>query len=180
MKRFALILSLALWGCDASDSPLPTPKGPETSTPVAQPMPPGHPPIHTTPNDAPAASPVEVTTGDSEQVDLAPPYDAERRIVPRPRRRMNIDQLQASVLRVSGGINWTERRGRNEVVLFDELSATLGKPDFAETTDEELEATGCSSLGMPHEMYAPPIAADEAAGGVQRRRADWSPDFWCT
>lgn len=180
MKRFALILSLALWGCDASDSPLPTPKGPETSTPVAQPMPPGHPPIHTTPNDAPAASPVEVTTGDSEQVDLAPPYDAERRIVPRPRRRMNIDQLQASVLRVSGGINWTERRGRNEVVLFDELSATLGKPDFAETTDEELEATvlfqkflGDAARNVCTRM----IAADEAAlaADAEGAETDWSP-----
>ena len=67
--------------------------------------------------------------------------DAEEIVMPRPRRRMNIDQLRTAFEQVSGGISWTERSGRNEVNLFETLSSTLGKPDFAQTTDEELEPT---------------------------------------
>ena len=50
--------------------------------------------------------------------------DAEEIVMPRPRRRMNIDQLRTAFEQVSGGISWTERSGRNEVNLFETLSST--------------------------------------------------------
>ena len=59
----------------------------------------------------------------------------------RSRRRMNIDQLEAAFLRVSDGLNWTERRNGQDESLFRILSVTLGKPDFIQTTNEVLEPT---------------------------------------
>ena len=83
----------------------------------------------------------EVEFDENGRIDLQPAYDPERRVMPRPRRRMNIDQLRSAMVQVSGGIDWTENSGNRTRYLFDELSLTLGKPDFAETTDEELEPT---------------------------------------
>lgn len=56
----------------------------------------------------------------------------------RLRRRLDIDQLDASIRRVSGGIEWTEIRGGKEINSFTKLSKTLGKPDYRETTREDL------------------------------------------
>lgn len=56
----------------------------------------------------------------------------------RLRRRLDLDQLDASIRRVSGGIGWTEQRGSAEVNLFEDLAETLGKPDFRESTREDL------------------------------------------
>ena len=58
----------------------------------------------------------------------------------RARRRMNLDQLEAAFLHVSDGLNWTERRNNQDVSLF-QTSATLGKPDFIQVTNEVLEPT---------------------------------------
>lgn len=52
----------------------------------------------------------------------------------RSRRRMDIDQLDASLRRVTGGIGW-QRYGDN---AFEEFSATLGKPDYADSVKEDL------------------------------------------
>lgn len=49
-------------------------------------------------------------------------------------RRMNINQLEASLERVSGGIVWEE----DGVPVLEDLSATLGKPDYAQSTREDL------------------------------------------
>lgn len=57
----------------------------------------------------------------------------------RSRRRMDLDQLNATIRTVTGGVGWTEMRGSREVDLLVELSATLGKPDFVEITTEDLE-----------------------------------------
>jgi len=57
----------------------------------------------------------------------------------RARRRMDLDQLSASLDRVTGGIGWTERRGGSDRDQFEELSGTLGKPDYVEITTEDLE-----------------------------------------
>jgi hypothetical protein len=56
----------------------------------------------------------------------------------RSRRRMDLDQLSAAIRQVTGGIGWTEVRGSTRVDLFEDLSATLGKPDFTTRTEEDL------------------------------------------
>jgi len=53
----------------------------------------------------------------------------------RPLRRMHVDQLQASIERVTGGIRWTD--GDDD--LLEELAGTLGRPDYLEVTHEDLE-----------------------------------------
>ena len=54
-------------------------------------------------------------------------------------RRMDLDQLSASIERVSGGVEWSSPTGRDNVNMFEELAATLGKPDYIDSTTEELE-----------------------------------------
>jgi hypothetical protein len=56
----------------------------------------------------------------------------------RSRRRMDLDQLSSAIRQVTGGIGWTEPRGSTRVDLFEDLSATLGKPDFTTRTEEDL------------------------------------------
>jgi hypothetical protein len=56
----------------------------------------------------------------------------------RSRRRLDLDQLDASLQRVTG-FGWTETRGGREVNLLVELAASLGKPDYAQRTLEDLE-----------------------------------------
>ena len=73
---------------------------------------------------------VEITT--EGPVSLDPPTT-------RPRRRLDIDQLNAAIHDVTGGIAWTDpNTGEN---LFHTLSATLGKPDYAQATNENLATT---------------------------------------
>ncbi len=59
----------------------------------------------------------------------------------RPRKRMNIDQLDAALRRASGDIGWTAGNGtdgKNELVT---LALTLGKPNYTDVTTEDLEAS---------------------------------------
>ena len=53
-------------------------------------------------------------------------------------KRMDIDQVEASILRATGGIGWTERVDGQTVSLFDHLAGTLGKPEYLARTDEDL------------------------------------------
>jgi hypothetical protein len=55
----------------------------------------------------------------------------------RARRRLDLDQLDRS-FRVVSGFGWTRRAGNTEINRLDELAETLGKPDFIETTAEDL------------------------------------------
>lgn len=62
-------------------------------------------------------------------------------------RRMDIDQLSASLELVTGGIGWSEydeveslSSSLVEVDLFEHLSLTLGKPDYLDSTVEDLSA----------------------------------------
>lgn len=50
------------------------------------------------------------------------------------RRRMDIDQLDASFTAVTGLV-WEDAAGRSQ---FEQLSSTLGKPDFIDSTQEDL------------------------------------------
>ena len=54
-------------------------------------------------------------------------------------RRMDLDQLKASIERVSGGVSWSSPTGRDNVDMFDDLASTLGKPDYIQATNEDLE-----------------------------------------
>jgi hypothetical protein len=180
MKTLTLIiLGCAALGCSTdtastdgsqpNDLPMDTPRDPGTSANIPTPTEP-----------PPGATPVEITESEGERVDLAAPYDAKRRIIPRPRRRMNIDQLEAAIMQVSGGIGWTEQRGRDEVNLFESLSSTLGKPDYAEITDEELEPTVLFQKFLndaARSVCVKMLAADLAALAVTENGEEtaWSP-----
>lgn len=85
----------------------------------------------------PPAPPVDVTVHPGTEVDLGPAAPAPEDPF-RSRRRMDIDQLDATIRTVTGGIGWTEDRGGREVNLFEELAQTLGKPDYLQITDEDL------------------------------------------
>lgn len=54
-------------------------------------------------------------------------------------RRMDLDQLKASIERVSGGVSWSSPTGRDNIDMFDDLASTLGKPDYLQATREDLE-----------------------------------------
>ena len=55
----------------------------------------------------------------------------------RPWKRMNIDQLGTS-LEVATGERWQESVDGETVELFEQLSGSLGKPDYLGATDEDL------------------------------------------
>jgi len=74
---------------------------------------------------------VRVEENGGVSVSLYPTEEAPVRM----RRRMNIDQLDASMRRVSGDIGWVVSNSNR----FETLSATLGKPDYQERTLEDLE-----------------------------------------
>lgn len=111
MKRLAMMTALLLTACEGANV--------SGKLPEEQPLPPVHVPVTTTP---PVDAPIDP---------LAEPSI-------RARRRMDLDQLNAAIRRVTGGIGWTETRGEVEVDLFEELSLTLGKPNFIGTTREDL------------------------------------------
>lgn len=52
----------------------------------------------------------------------------------RGRRRMDLAQLDAAFRSVAGGLTWVEG-GRNQ---WEQLAPTLGRPDFLQTTEEDL------------------------------------------
>ena len=83
-----------------------------------------------------ACSPtVPVDVSPKGSVDVTP-QTAERG---RDWRRMDLDQLKASMERVSGGIPWSSPNGRDSIDMFDDLASTLGKPDYRESTIEQLD-----------------------------------------
>lgn len=81
-------------------------------------------------------------------VDLPPSHDLDVVVVgpagspvppgTRARRRMNLDQLDAAIRTVTGGIGWTAGVHPTDTNRFEELAATLGKPDYAKITREDL------------------------------------------
>lgn len=87
---------------------------------------------------APEANTVEggavpVQMQEEGNVSVVAVYEPER-----PRKRMDIDQLEAELMRVSNGLTWTDIKGTNQFVA---LSSTLGKPDYIQSTVEELGPT---------------------------------------
>lgn len=66
---------------------------------------------------------------------------------PRARRRVDIDQLNASLKQVLGGISWTSDTydpyddEYEEGDMFEALAGALGVPDYARTTHEDLSTS---------------------------------------
>ena len=73
---------------------------------------------------------------DEQSVSLLEPPVIET--LNRPRRRMNLDQLNLAIREVTGGQYWTEVVNNQERDLFVTLSDTLGKPDYIQSTTEDL------------------------------------------
>ena len=82
--------------------------------------------------DGPKGDPVDLDEAD--EADLLPDGASGNGI--RPRRRMDIDQLSASITRVTGGIGWI--RGWDGSDYFDVYAQTLGKPNYTDMTAEDL------------------------------------------
>jgi len=112
-------------------SPAPEPKDAEGSG-ASEPAPPSE-------VDAPPGRPVTgVEVGSAVGVAVVP-AGAFAEAPTRARRRMDLDQLSTSLSRVTDGLGWTEGRPGAERDQFEELSRTLGKPDYVEMTTEDLE-----------------------------------------
>ncbi len=132
MRHLACLLPILVAGC-ARDAVIQTPVAP-SSTPGH--LEPGLPPAEAAPVQVPAQVAVH-PEGEVALLPLSPVAEP----LQRPRRRMNIDQLDAAIRRVTGGIGWTEKQGQAEVNLFQQLGKTLGRPDFVEITQEDLTAS---------------------------------------
>ncbi len=137
MRRANLVLSASLAatlaGCMGDIGDGAGKMAPPAPTQRPSPSPTGLP----QPSDQPDPISVPVTVGDPHGGVLRPP-EPPPEVAPRSRRRMDLDQLDRAIRQVSGGIGWTEARGNTQVNLFVELAATLGKPDFAQRTEEDL------------------------------------------
>lgn len=109
--------------------------------------------------------PIHVTPGEETSVTLTPP-EAPPELPTRPRRRMDIDQLDRAIRQVTGGFGWTEMQGSREVDQFEALAQTLGKPDFVETTQEDLTASALFQkfLNEAARTVCERLATAEAAG----------------
>jgi len=74
-----------------------------------------------------------VPVPEAEPVPALPEVNPETGLM-RVRRRMDVDQLDASLRRFSGGIGWMAGN-RNRL---QELAPTLGRPDYIQIVDEDL------------------------------------------
>ena len=140
--------------------------------PVETPETPAEMPVETpeTPTETPDEEPTGVSLdeldrapiedeGEGETVSLIAPEPVP--VLERPRRRMNLDQLDLAIRQVTGGLFWNEVRNGEEQSLFVSLSATLGKPDFIQRTSEDL---------TPSALFAKFI--DDAARQVCAKRIE--------
>ena len=166
--RTALFLVAAgLIACDRVEVPLPVqlpapvPEVPVVTKPVDHPEPPPTPV---------RVDPVAVPVGPAVETPLMPP-DAVPEPHARSRRRLDLDQLDATIRRVTGGLGWTEMRGNTEVNLLQELSGTLGKPDFLTLTQEDLEPSAMFQkfLGDASRSVCTRLLAREATAAPRDR-----------
>lgn len=133
----AALVSLGA-GCEAPEQKKTVEPAPTVADLPGEPKPADDPRVED-PVERPTPGVHGVGSRDEGEVDIAPEViDAP---AGRPRRRLNIDQLDDAMIKVSGGIGWVEQRGDTTVDVFDELSSTLGKPDYIQITEEDLEPT---------------------------------------
>jgi hypothetical protein len=114
----------------ASDSAPEPPPEPDTTAPDSVPEPSPE-PAWQHPGSAP------VNLGPTEDAPLAEPTPPGTR----PRRRVDIDMLDRAFRDVLGGLTWTVTTGSNRVDQFPLLAETLGKPNYIDTTLEDLNPT---------------------------------------
>lgn len=78
-------------------------------------------------------------------------------------RRMDLDQLSASVARVTGGVAWVDNSGNDQ---FETFAATLGKPDYLDRTREDLSPSPLFQkfLGDAARVTCTTAVAGEASG----------------
>ena len=128
----ALCGAMVCGGCadDAPDVPSKAPRGVVLgleSEPGSEPSEP-----ETSSGEASPHAPVTpVSQGESTLLPVVEPMR-------RARQRMTIPQLSAALTQVTGGIGWTEMYWGLEVDLFEVFAASLGVPDYLETTREDL------------------------------------------
>jgi hypothetical protein len=150
MMRFSRRLCVALGAAALSIAcgdllpPVPVDFVPEGEGSLFPPPPPTEPP--TAPPTEPAEDAAEAPeptadAGAIGPVDPDPPPAPPTEAPVRPRRRMDIDQLDRAIRRVTRGVGWTEMRNGVEVNLFVDLAATLGKADFIQVTADNLETS---------------------------------------
>ncbi|MFK7927345.1 MAG: hypothetical protein AB8H79_04105 [Myxococcota bacterium] len=89
------------------------------------------------------------------------PFEPTDMTLGRDRRRMDIDQLSASLQTVSGGLVWKGLRTENR---FEELAATLGKADYATNTQEDLAPS------LLFQKFLDDAASDICAQAVTREQ----------
>lgn len=165
----AFALTLGAAGCDyepeVGKTALPPAATPAPPTPPDPNIDPNDPdPIDPTPSPV-VVDPVAVDLGDDRPATLTPPTPAPE-LPTRPRRRMDIDQLDRAITQVTGGFAWTERVGSRDVNQFEALAETLGRPDFIETTQEDLDPSALFSkfLGEAARTVCDRLATAEAEG----------------
>lgn len=83
----------------------------------------------------PLAAP-DVNTLPLGHVDLSPP-EMDAAAAPRDLRRLDVDQLDAAILRTTGR-RWLDATGKSQ---FEAFAATLGKPNFYSTVTEDLSVS---------------------------------------
>lgn len=83
--------------------------------------------------DPPPEAP-SIGSDESAGTPAAPPT----RLPGRDYRRMDVDQLRAAIAQATGGRTWTETRGGRTYDRLQELESTLGKPDYIQSTIEDL------------------------------------------
>lgn len=79
-------------------------------------------------------------------------------------QRMDIDQLDAAIRSVTGGISWTEQTPEGSVNLFEKLSGTLGKPEYLDSTTEDLVP------GLLFQKFLADAAASACTGLIEAEK----------
>jgi hypothetical protein len=141
-RSIALIVLLTCVGVACSENQPTVPVETDTTTPPdTQLVDTTAPPPDTTPPEPDTTPPplpdtVSSTSGDvgtGNPANLKPPPPKP---APRARQRVNLDQLQASILKATGGITATLPNGQNS---FEFYAASLGYPDFETAVQEDRE-----------------------------------------
>ncbi|HIA02031.1 MAG TPA: hypothetical protein EYN06_05735 [Myxococcales bacterium] len=137
MKRFILLLSsvFVVAACQ-TEAVQPVADPPNVNDPAPENRTPTDPPTNENENKAQDPAPSPGQLGHGMQAALLPPKIVEEAPL-RNRRRMDIDQLDRSIQRVTGGIAWT--LGNKKINQFGALAQTLGKPNFLDLTREDLD-----------------------------------------
>jgi len=127
------LLSLALvsFGCDSAEQTSNQPVEPKSPTVLEVD---GDPFLGKKPIEQGALNETTAHHNAFSQVSLMPKPPVEEAPY-RNRRRMDLDQLNASLKTVSDGLEWAIN-GQNQ---FEVLASTLGKPDFNTITSEDLD-----------------------------------------